>query len=53
MIQTLKEVLNGQEENYLLPFFWQHDGHKEELTERIQKIYESGCRAFCLGIQTV
>lgn len=48
MIQTLKEVLNGQEENYLLPFFWQHDGHKEELTERIQKIYESGCRAFCL-----
>lgn len=48
MIQTLKEVLAGQEENYLLPFFWQHDGHKEELTERIQKIYESGCRAFCL-----
>ena len=38
MIQTLKEVLNGQEENYLLPFFWQHDGHKEELTERIQKL---------------
>lgn len=48
MNQALNDILNGREENYLFPFFWQHDGHKEELPERIQKIRESGCRAFCL-----
>lgn len=48
MNQALNDILNGREENYLLPFFWQHDGHKEELPERIQKLRESGCRAFCL-----
>lgn len=48
MEPILKEVLSGKEGNYLLPFFWQHDGHKDELPRRIQEIGESGCRAFCL-----
>lgn len=46
--QILKEILDHREGNYLLPFFWQHDGHRDELPGQIQKIWESGCRAFCL-----
>lgn len=48
MNQILKEILEHREGNYLLPFFWQHDGHRDELPGQIQKIWESGCRAFCL-----
>ncbi len=48
MEQRLKEILSGKEENYLLPFFWQHLGHTEEIPHRVQKIFESGCRAFCV-----
>ena len=48
MDAVLKSVLAGQTENYLLPFFWLHEGHDAELPTQIQKIAESGCRAFCV-----
>ena len=48
MEPILKSVLEKNTENYLLPFFWQHDGHDAEIPARVQKIYESGCRAFCV-----
>ena len=44
----LYEVLKGQEENYLLPFFWVHGETKEVIGEYIEKMYEAGCRAFCV-----
>ncbi len=46
--QAFDDILHGKEGNYLLPFFWQHDGHKEDLPRHIQAIWDSGCRAFCL-----
>lgn len=48
MIERIREALEDRGGNYLLPFFWQHMGHTEEIPERVQKIYESGCRAFCV-----
>lgn len=48
MDERLQQVLEGKEENYLFPFLWIHKGYREELPGRIQKIYESGCRAFCV-----
>jgi len=44
----LYEVLKGREENYLLPFFWVHGEPKEVIGEYIEKMYEAGCRAFCV-----
>ena len=48
MEPILKSILENKTENSLLPFFWQHDGHDAEIPARVQKIYESGCRAFCV-----
>lgn len=48
MNQRLMEVLSGEEGNYLLPFFWMHEGYGGDITERVRRIYDSGCRAFCL-----
>ena len=48
MDAVLKNVLEGRTENYLLPFFWQHDGHDAEIPAQIQTICASGCRAFCV-----
>ncbi len=48
MDAKLKDILNGQTDNYLMPFFWQHGDHTEKLPEQIQTIYDSGCRAFCV-----
>ncbi len=44
----LQEVLSGRESNRLLPFFWMHDGHHDELPGLIQQVYDSGARAFCV-----
>lgn len=43
----LSEVLGGREENYLLPFYWQHGTHRDRIPEQIERIYQSGCRALC------
>ncbi len=44
----LHEILNGQESNYLLPFYWQHGTHRDRIPAQVQRIYESGCRALCV-----
>ena len=48
MDEKLRDVFEGKEGNYLLPFFWMHEGNRAGLPERIQKVWESGCRAFCV-----
>ena len=48
MDQKLLDVLQGQEANYLLPFYWQHGDHYELIPEQVQRIYDSGCRALCV-----
>lgn len=44
----LCEVMEGQEENYLLPFLWMHDGYRNELPELVESVWQSGARAFCV-----
>ena len=48
MDHKLKDILEDREQNYLLPFYWQHGDHTDKIPEQIQTIYESGCRAFCV-----
>lgn len=48
MYQNLKDVLNGKEENYLLPFYWQKGDHRAKIPAQIDEIYRSGCRALCV-----
>ena len=48
MYRRLHDVLNGNEENYMLPFYWLHGDHYDTIPEEIQRIRDSGCRAFCV-----
>ncbi|MBO4869970.1 MAG: glycosyl transferase family 2 [Clostridia bacterium] len=48
MNRYLSDVLNGREDNYMLPFYWQHGDHHEKIPEQIERIYQSGCRALCV-----
>lgn len=48
MTSKLNEVLSGKEENYILPFFWQHGEEEEVLREEMARIHESGIRAVCV-----
>lgn len=48
MDSKLYDILNGKEENYLLPFYWQRGDHTETIPQEMQMIYDSGCRAVCV-----
>ncbi len=48
MYSKLWDVLNDNEQNYMLPFYWQHGDHYETIPAEVERIYNSGCRAFCV-----
>ncbi|MBR4888891.1 MAG: glycosyl transferase family 2 [Clostridia bacterium] len=48
MDKRLYDILNGREQNYLLPFFWMHSNRHEVLADMVQSVYDSGARAFCV-----
>lgn len=48
MYQKLRDVLQGNERNFMLPFYWQHGDHYETIPQEIDRIFRSGCRAFCV-----
>ncbi|WP_219837181.1 hypothetical protein [Paenibacillus sp. R14(2021)] len=48
MLSKLHEVLAGREDNYILPFFWQHGEDEQVLREEMARIHESGIRAVCV-----
>lgn len=48
MSTRLDDVLNGKEENYILPFFWQHGEEEEVLREEMARIHEAKIRAVCV-----
>ena len=48
MKSRLYDVLAHQEDNYLLPFYWQLGDHRERIPEQIERIFASGCRAVCV-----
>ncbi|MBO5212863.1 MAG: hypothetical protein J6B60_04905 [Clostridia bacterium] len=48
MYSKLHDVLNDKENNFMLPFYWQHGDHYDTIPLEIERIYNSGCRAFCV-----
>lgn len=48
MNKRVYEALNGLEDNYMLPFYWQHGDHREKIPEQVERIYQSGCRSLCV-----
>lgn len=47
-MHRLSDILSGREENYLLPFYWQHGDHTDKIPAQIAEIAASGCRALCV-----
>ena len=48
MNKTIKRVLNGQDDNHMLPFFWLRGEDEATLRKYMKAIYEANCRAVCL-----
>lgn len=48
MEKRLEEALNGREDNYILPFYWQHGETEQELQKGMRIIREAGIRAVCV-----
>lgn len=48
MERALKNILNGEVENYILPFFWQHGETEEKLREYMHVIHDCGIGAVCV-----
>jgi len=48
MNKTLIQVLNGQADNHILPFFWQHGEDEATLRQMMAAIHGSGCGAVCV-----
>ncbi|MCR5005644.1 MAG: hypothetical protein K6A77_07040 [Clostridiales bacterium] len=48
MAMTIRALLQGQAENHLMPFFWQHGEEESVLRTYMEKIHESGCGAVCV-----
>lgn len=47
-MSQITDVLQGKEENYIMPFLWLHHENIETIIDNIAKIQESGIQAFCL-----
>ncbi|MEK3917888.1 glycosylhydrolase-like jelly roll fold domain-containing protein [Paenibacillus sp. FSL H7-0331] len=48
MGNRLKEVLEGQEHNYILPFLWQHGEEEKVIREEMVRVHEAGIGAICV-----
>ncbi len=47
-MEKLKQILQGQTDNHILPFLWIHGEDADTLRAEIGKIYDSGIRALCV-----
>lgn len=48
----LREVLDGRQGNYMMPFFWLHGEAEDLLVREVEKIQEAGIRSMCLESRT-
>lgn len=48
MNQTIQQLLNGQADNHMLPFFWQHGESEATLREYMAAIDNANCHAVCV-----
>ena len=48
MERQLAQVLQGETDNYILPFLWIRGEAEEVLVEEVEKIHQAGIGAFCV-----
>ena len=48
MNSTVRKLMQGNADNHMLPFFWQHGEDETTLREYMKAIYEANCRAVCV-----
>ena len=48
MYSKLNDILHNREDNFMLPFYWLHGNHYDTIPQEVERIYNSGCRAFCV-----
>ena len=48
MNETLNKVLNGAQDNHILPFFWQHGESEETLRKYVRVIHDANIGALCV-----
>ena len=48
MNQTVRALLEGREDNHLMPFYWQHGEEEDVLREMMGAIHGAGCGAVCV-----
>lgn len=48
MNQAIRQVLDGQADNHILPFFWQHGEDEKTLKDMMAVIHNAGCGAVCV-----
>lgn len=48
MNELIRALLDGREENHILPFFWQHGEEEATLREYMAAIEKANCRAVCV-----
>jgi len=48
MTDRFAEVLSGKEDNYLLPFLWQHGEDESVIREEMARVFDAGIRAVCV-----
>ena len=48
MNKTIKQLLSGNADNYMLPFFWQHGEDEATLRKYMEVIHNANCFAVCV-----
>ena len=48
MNETLNKILNGAQDNHILPFFWQHGESEETLRKYARVIHDANIGALCV-----
>ena len=48
MNKTIKQLLSGNADNHMLPFFWQHGEDEATLREYMDVIHKANCLAVCV-----
>jgi len=48
MNQTIRQLLDGNADNHMLPFFWQHGEDEATLRKYMAVIQEANCHAVCV-----
>ncbi|MCM3699762.1 glycosylhydrolase-like jelly roll fold domain-containing protein [Paenibacillus macerans] len=48
MNKRLQEVLENREQNYILPFLWQHGEEEQAIREEMARVHEAGIGAVCV-----